>query len=160
MLVRSCTHLSVAAFCLLAATGLTTAQQPEVRMVTVEGEGAKYWPVWRGRAKKHLLTLEWKVQLPPFFHMTGQVGDIRETAACKRRPGDVCARTVSAIDHNRLRSERRKFLPEAADLPERKVNGTGHMPRFVLALRPYVENCRRRAGGDLLMECRRGDVSQ
>jgi outer membrane protein assembly factor BamB len=24
------------------------AQQPEVRMVSVEGEGAKYWPVWRG----------------------------------------------------------------------------------------------------------------
>src|SRR5690349_17033800 len=48
MLLRSCAHLTLAACWLLAPTGLTTAQQPEVRMVTVEGEGAKYWPVWRG----------------------------------------------------------------------------------------------------------------
>jgi len=86
--------------------------------------------------------------------MTGQVGDVRETAACKSRPGDVRTRTMPAIDDNLLRSERCKFLPEPADLPERKMNGAGHMPRFVLALRPYIENCRRRAGGDLLMEFR------
>jgi outer membrane protein assembly factor BamB len=45
-----CSYVGVclSAFYLLSATGLTTAQQPDVRMVTVEGEGAKYWPVWRG----------------------------------------------------------------------------------------------------------------
>lgn len=28
------------------------AQQPDVRMVTVGGEGAKYWPVWRGPSRQ------------------------------------------------------------------------------------------------------------
>ena len=34
--------------CLILAVAAVFAQQPEVRMVAVEGEGAKYWPVWRG----------------------------------------------------------------------------------------------------------------
>jgi outer membrane protein assembly factor BamB len=33
---------------------LTHAQQPQVRMVAVEGEGAKYWPVWRGPSRQGL----------------------------------------------------------------------------------------------------------
>src|SRR5918993_2362807 len=35
---------------------LTLAQQSEVRMVAVEGEGAKYWPVWRGPSGQGLVT--------------------------------------------------------------------------------------------------------
>jgi outer membrane protein assembly factor BamB len=33
---------------------LTHAQQPQVRMVAVEDEGAKYWPVWRGPSRQGL----------------------------------------------------------------------------------------------------------
>jgi len=40
---------------LLCVAGLA-AQQPEVRMVAVEGEGAKYWPVWRGPSGQGLVT--------------------------------------------------------------------------------------------------------
>jgi outer membrane protein assembly factor BamB/rhodanese-related sulfurtransferase len=34
--------------------GPARAQQPDVRMVAVEGEGAKYWPVWRGPSRQGL----------------------------------------------------------------------------------------------------------
>jgi outer membrane protein assembly factor BamB/rhodanese-related sulfurtransferase len=32
------------------------AQQTDIRMVTVEGEGAKYWPVWRGPSGQGIVT--------------------------------------------------------------------------------------------------------
>ena len=35
---------------------LTLAQPSDVRMVAVEGEGAKYWPVWRGPSGQGLVT--------------------------------------------------------------------------------------------------------
>jgi outer membrane protein assembly factor BamB/rhodanese-related sulfurtransferase len=41
------------AVCMLAPL---LAQQPEVRMITVEGEGAQYWPVWRGPSRQGLAT--------------------------------------------------------------------------------------------------------
>jgi outer membrane protein assembly factor BamB len=37
------------------STGATVAQQPDVRMIAVEGEGAKYWPVWRGPSGQGLV---------------------------------------------------------------------------------------------------------
>jgi outer membrane protein assembly factor BamB/rhodanese-related sulfurtransferase len=40
--------LPLAIGCLLLSIGGVFAQQPDARMVPVEGEGAKYWPVWRG----------------------------------------------------------------------------------------------------------------
>jgi outer membrane protein assembly factor BamB len=46
--------LTIACLILAVATGL--AQQPDVRMVAVEGEGAKYWPVWRGPSGQGLVT--------------------------------------------------------------------------------------------------------
>ena len=44
--------------CLIVAVAAVFAQQPaaEVRMVGVEGEGAKYWPVWRGPSGQGLVT--------------------------------------------------------------------------------------------------------
>ena len=36
--------------------GSAYAQQAEVRMVAVEGEGAKYWPVWRGPSGQGLVS--------------------------------------------------------------------------------------------------------
>lgn len=41
---------------LVFACDLTIAQQPAVEMVGVEGEGAKYWPVWRGPSGQGLAT--------------------------------------------------------------------------------------------------------
>ena len=38
-----------------SSASLTVAQQPDVRMVAVEGEGAKYWPVWRGPSGQGLV---------------------------------------------------------------------------------------------------------
>jgi len=43
----------------LVAQGLSPAgkaPQPDVRMVDVEGEGAKYWPVWRGPSGQGIVT--------------------------------------------------------------------------------------------------------
>ena len=48
--------LPLAIVCLLLGAGALLAQQPEVRMVGVEGEGAKYWPVWRGPSGQGLAT--------------------------------------------------------------------------------------------------------
>lgn len=48
--------LPLALTCLILAVSGLFAQQPEVRMVTVEGEGAKYWPVWRGPSGQGLVT--------------------------------------------------------------------------------------------------------
>ena len=42
--------------CLIFAVAAVFAQQAEVRMVAVEGEGAKYWPVWRGPSGQGLVT--------------------------------------------------------------------------------------------------------
>ena len=42
--IRAC----VIAICVTWIAESTIAQQADVRMVGVEGEGAKYWPVWRG----------------------------------------------------------------------------------------------------------------
>ena len=47
--------LMVACLLLAVATGVAT-QRPDVRMVAVEGEGAKYWPVWRGPSGQGLAT--------------------------------------------------------------------------------------------------------
>ena len=41
---------------LLAVATVLAAQQPDVRMVAVEGEGAQYWPVWRGPSGQGLVT--------------------------------------------------------------------------------------------------------
>jgi rhodanese-related sulfurtransferase/outer membrane protein assembly factor BamB len=48
--------LPLAIVCLLLGAGALLAQQPEVRMVGVDGEGAKYWPVWRGPSGQGLAT--------------------------------------------------------------------------------------------------------
>jgi outer membrane protein assembly factor BamB len=48
--------LPLALVCLLLAISGVVAQQTDVRMVTVEGEGAKYWPVWRGPSGQGLVT--------------------------------------------------------------------------------------------------------
>ena len=48
--------LPLAIVCLLFGASVLLAQQPEVRMVGVEGEGAKYWPVWRGPSGQGLAT--------------------------------------------------------------------------------------------------------
>ena len=48
--------IAVVAAVLGLASAFTLAQQVEVRMVTVEGEGAKYWPVWRGPSGQGLVT--------------------------------------------------------------------------------------------------------
>ena len=48
--------LPLAIVCLLLGAGVLLAQQPEVRMVGVDGEGAKYWPVWRGPSGQGLAT--------------------------------------------------------------------------------------------------------
>ncbi|HUP40690.1 MAG TPA: PQQ-binding-like beta-propeller repeat protein [Vicinamibacterales bacterium] len=42
--------------CLMLAVAAAFAQQLDVRMVGVEGEGAKYWPVWRGPSGQGLVT--------------------------------------------------------------------------------------------------------
>lgn len=39
----------------VGTTGGSVAQQPDVRMIAVEGEGAKYWPVWRGPSGQGLV---------------------------------------------------------------------------------------------------------
>ena len=44
------------ALLLCASGGIVAQQQPDVRMVAVEGEGAKYWPVWRGPSGQGLVT--------------------------------------------------------------------------------------------------------
>jgi outer membrane protein assembly factor BamB len=49
-------RLSVVGVLLSLVVPVWTAQQPDVRMVTVEGEGAKYWPVWRGPSGQGLAT--------------------------------------------------------------------------------------------------------
>ncbi len=46
--MRGCMHIGVAVAGLALSGAATIAQQTDIRMVTVEGEGAKYWPVWRG----------------------------------------------------------------------------------------------------------------
>src|SRR6187200_1155552 len=48
-MVRTYLWIGVAVACWVLAGGATFAQPADVRMVTVEGEGAKYWPVWRDR---------------------------------------------------------------------------------------------------------------
>ena len=48
--------LPLAIVCFLIGAGALVAQQPDVRMVGVEGEGAKYWPVWRGPSGQGLAT--------------------------------------------------------------------------------------------------------
>jgi outer membrane protein assembly factor BamB len=48
--------IGVVAACVALAGSLPRAQQAEVRMVAVEGEGAKYWPVWRGPSRQGLVT--------------------------------------------------------------------------------------------------------
>jgi rhodanese-related sulfurtransferase len=40
---------------IVGVSGLVRAQQPDVRMIAVEGEGAKYWPVWRGPSRQGLV---------------------------------------------------------------------------------------------------------
>ncbi len=42
--------------CLILAVASVFAQPSDVRMVAVEGEGAKYWPVWRGPSGQGLVT--------------------------------------------------------------------------------------------------------
>ena len=61
---------------LFAASGIVAQQQPDVRMVAVDGEGARYWPVWRGPSGQGLVTgsypdtwsatenVEWKKPVP------------------------------------------------------------------------------------------------
>lgn len=48
--------LPITMACLIFAITATLAQAPDVRMVAVEGEGAKYWPVWRGPSRQGLVT--------------------------------------------------------------------------------------------------------
>jgi outer membrane protein assembly factor BamB len=48
--------LPIALACLLLAIAGLAAQAPDVRMVGVEGEGTKYWPVWRGPSGQGLAT--------------------------------------------------------------------------------------------------------
>ena len=48
--------LPITIACLLLSVAALVAQQSEVRMVAVEGEGAKYWPVWRGPSGQGLVT--------------------------------------------------------------------------------------------------------
>ena len=48
--------LPITIACLILAIATTFAQQMDVRMVAVEGEGAKYWPVWRGPSGQGLVT--------------------------------------------------------------------------------------------------------
>ena len=48
--------LPLAIVCFLMGAGALVAQQPDVRMVGVDGEGAKYWPVWRGPSGQGLAT--------------------------------------------------------------------------------------------------------
>ena len=55
-MLRICMRIGVAVGCLALSGWSATAQQAEVRMVTVEGEGAKYWPVWRGPSGQGLVT--------------------------------------------------------------------------------------------------------
>lgn len=47
--------LPLAIACLILAFATAFAQQLDVRMVGVEGEGAKYWPVWRGPSGQGLV---------------------------------------------------------------------------------------------------------
>jgi outer membrane protein assembly factor BamB len=42
--------------CLILAVAAVFAQPSDVRMVAVEAEGAKYWPVWRGPSGQGLVT--------------------------------------------------------------------------------------------------------
>ncbi len=55
-MLRTYLWIGVAVACLVLAGGATFAQPADVRMVTVEGEGAKYWPVWRGPSGQGLAT--------------------------------------------------------------------------------------------------------
>ncbi len=55
-MLRMYLWISVAVACLVLAGGATFAQPADVRMVTVGGEGAKYWPVWRGPSGQGLAT--------------------------------------------------------------------------------------------------------
>jgi len=48
--------LPLALVCAMAAVAALAAQPPDVAMVAVEGEGAKYWPVWRGPSGQGLVT--------------------------------------------------------------------------------------------------------
>jgi outer membrane protein assembly factor BamB len=45
---RACVSVGVAVASLASFAASTVAQQANVQMVAVEGEGARYWPVWRG----------------------------------------------------------------------------------------------------------------
>ncbi len=56
MLLPACIRIGVALASLAISSGSMAAQSPDVRMVTVEGEGAKYWPVWRGPSGQGLAT--------------------------------------------------------------------------------------------------------
>jgi outer membrane protein assembly factor BamB len=47
-MLRRALSIGVVAALVGGSTGRTVAQQPDVRMVGVDGEGAKYWSVWRG----------------------------------------------------------------------------------------------------------------
>ena len=42
------TRTLLAASLLVAATAVLAARVPDVTLIPVEGEGAKYWPRWRG----------------------------------------------------------------------------------------------------------------
>ena len=53
--MRGFLRVGVVVACLAVAGSLTLAQQSDVRMVAVEGEGAKYWPVWRGPSGQGLV---------------------------------------------------------------------------------------------------------
>jgi outer membrane protein assembly factor BamB len=75
-MLRWCMAVAVAVAWLVVAGDATIAQQPVAEMVRVDGEGAKYWPVWRGPSGQGLAAgaypeawsatenVAWKVPVP------------------------------------------------------------------------------------------------
>ena len=54
-MVRLLAGLGFAVACAAIPVSVPRAQSGDVRMVAVEGEGAKYWPVWRGPSRQGLV---------------------------------------------------------------------------------------------------------
>jgi outer membrane protein assembly factor BamB len=75
-MLRLCMPVAAAVAWLVLASDATIAQQPAAEMVRVDGEGAKYWPVWRGPSGQGLAAgtypdtwsatenVAWKVPVP------------------------------------------------------------------------------------------------
>ena len=63
--MRGFLRVGVVAACLAVAGSLTLAQESDVRMVAVDGEGAKYWPVGAPRDRdwdRHLSGQWWRLK--------------------------------------------------------------------------------------------------